>query len=144
MPLGASWSPRPIGLTTRRPIPVAAIVVPLRWLSSPDPFLKLKSRRTIVVYVSGVLIYPRQSQVTILGTENSVTEYRLGRKFSGHRFCRTCGVPVYMKLYGPPQAFVDSLPPEKQRIVQSKREIVPVSLHSGQCGMVGLQGPKDG
>lgn len=57
-----------------------------------------------------------------------MTEYCFGRGFTGHQFCKICGVQVGMKLHGPPQSVVDSLPPEKQEIVKEKLAIVPIRV----------------
>ncbi|PYH87629.1 hypothetical protein BO71DRAFT_393121 [Aspergillus ellipticus CBS 707.79] len=72
-------------------------------------------------------IYPTQSHVSLLG-EASLTEYRFGRKFMGHRFCKVCSVQVCMKAYGPPQAVVEKLPPATQEMVRKNLEIFPVRV----------------
>ncbi|ETI25973.1 hypothetical protein G647_02750 [Cladophialophora carrionii CBS 160.54] len=74
---------------------------------------------------ANICIYPRTSQVTVTGSEN-ITEYRFERKFTGHRFCKICGVQMYMKLHGPPKELLDTWSPERQRMVQDKVDIVPV------------------
>ncbi|GLA76982.1 hypothetical protein AtubIFM55763_008860 [Aspergillus tubingensis] len=65
--------------------------------------------------------------VTLHGDEN-LTEYRFGRGFTGHQFCKICGVQLSMKLHGPPQSVVDNLPLEKQEIVKQKLVIVPIRV----------------
>jgi hypothetical protein len=46
----------------------------------------------------------------------------------GHPFCKTCGVHVYMNVYGPPQDIVDRLPEAKKVFVGKQLELQPVSL----------------
>jgi hypothetical protein len=72
-------------------------------------------------------MYPHQSQVTIDGVENT-TEYSFGRKFSGTRFCKICGVCVYTKIHGPPKALVDSWSEARQEMVRQKVEILPIRI----------------
>ena len=46
----------------------------------------------------------------------------------GHPFCRTCGVHVYMNVYGPPQQVVDQLPEEKKAMVRKNLDMAPVNV----------------
>jgi len=77
---------------------------------------------------ANLCVYPHQSQVTIVSEENC-TEYVFGRKFTGHRFCKICGVPVYMKIHGPPKAIFDSWPEARRNAVKGNFEILPLRIH---------------
>ncbi|KAL0944722.1 glutathione-dependent formaldehyde-activating gfa [Colletotrichum truncatum] len=72
-------------------------------------------------------VYPHQSQVTLVGKENT-QDYRFGRRFNGSPFCKTCGVHCFSNLYGPPQAIIDRLPDEKKKFVRRQLEIQPVNV----------------
>lgn len=74
-------------------------------------------------------IYPNKSQVTIHGRENA-KDYIFGRKFNGHPFCKTCGVHVYMNLYGPPKGVIQGLPEEKKEFVKKMLGIQPVNIRA--------------
>ncbi|KUJ18306.1 uncharacterized protein LY89DRAFT_717883 [Mollisia scopiformis] len=76
---------------------------------------------------ANVCIHPKKSQVTISGGENT-TEYLFGRKFTGHCFCKICGVPLFMRLHGPPKELVDTWSEDKQNMVKEKLEIIPIRL----------------
>lgn len=73
--------------------------------------------------------YPSKSQVNLIGTEH-VQDYRFGRKFMGHPFCKTCGVHVYMNVYGPPQQVMDRLPDDKKEFVQRNLDFQPISVRA--------------
>lgn len=62
-----------------------------------------------------------------MGDEN-MTEYCFAKKFTGHRFCKVCGVQVHMKLHGPPKTMVDSLPPATQEMIREKLLIAPIRI----------------
>lgn len=72
-------------------------------------------------------VYPSKAQVALTGTEN-VQDYRFGRRFMGHPFCKTCGVHVYMNVYGPPQSVIDRLPEEKKIMVRQNLDMTPVNV----------------
>lgn len=55
-------------------------------------------------------------------------EYQYGRKFMGFPFCSTCGVHVYMVVYGPPQQVVDRLPEDKKEFVRKNLDLQPVNV----------------
>ncbi|KAL3263355.1 hypothetical protein ABHI18_001892 [Aspergillus niger] len=96
--------------------------------TKPLPEIEVKEDNcSICQRNANICIYPHRSQVTLHG-EESLTEYCFGRGFTGHQFCKICGVQVGMKLHGPPQSVVDSLPPEKQEIVKEKLAIVPIRV----------------
>lgn len=57
-----------------------------------------------------------------------MAEYCFGRNFTAHRFCSVCGVHVDMKLYGPPEEVVDSVPEAKQKLVRRNLAIEPVRV----------------
>ncbi|GKZ35320.1 hypothetical protein AbraIFM66950_005915 [Aspergillus brasiliensis] len=96
--------------------------------SRPLPEIEVKEDNcSICQRNANICIYPHRSQVTLHGQE-SLTEYRFGRGFTGHQFCKICGVPVIMKLHGPPQSVVDSLPLEKQEMIKQKLAIVPIRV----------------
>ncbi|OKL64209.1 hypothetical protein UA08_00513 [Talaromyces atroroseus] len=96
--------------------------------TKPLPEIEVKEDNcSICQRNANVCIYPDQSEVSIVGDDN-MTEYRFARKFTGHRFCKVCGVQVYMKLHGPPKALVDSLPLAKQKIIRQKLSIVPIRI----------------
>lgn len=71
--------------------------------------------------------YPSRAQVALCGTENT-QDYRFGRRFMGHPFCRTCGVHVHMAVYGPPQHVIDRLPEERQAMVRRNLDMAPVNV----------------
>ncbi|KAB5566242.1 glutathione-dependent formaldehyde-activating gfa [Coniochaeta sp. 2T2.1] len=72
-------------------------------------------------------IYPRVSEVKVTGAEH-LTDYRFGRKFMGHPFCRVCGVHVVMNVHGPPQEVVDQLPDERREMVRRKLDVKPINV----------------
>ncbi|KAB5582894.1 hypothetical protein GE09DRAFT_1278227 [Coniochaeta sp. 2T2.1] len=72
-------------------------------------------------------IYPRLSEVKVTGTEH-LTDYRFGRKFMGHPFCRVCGVHVVTNAHGPPQDVVDQLPDGRREMVRKKLDVKPVNV----------------
>lgn len=51
-----------------------------------------------------------------------------GRKFTGHRFCKICGVQVYMEIYGPPKAVFDSWPEARKQAVKGNFELLPIRI----------------
>jgi hypothetical protein len=55
-------------------------------------------------------------------------EYLFGRKFTGHHFCKTCGVPVYMQIHGPPKAVFDSWPEVRKEAVRANFEKFPIRI----------------
>ncbi|EFX00282.1 glutathione-dependent formaldehyde-activating gfa [Grosmannia clavigera kw1407] len=71
--------------------------------------------------------YPSKAQVSLHGTEHT-QDYRFGRRFMGHPFCQTCGVHVYMNVYGPPQHVLDRLPEERKALVRRNLDIAPVNI----------------
>ncbi|KOS19993.1 hypothetical protein ESCO_005593 [Escovopsis weberi] len=72
-------------------------------------------------------VYANKAQVRLTGTEHA-QEYRFGREFTGHPFCKTCGAHVYMNLYGPPQHLVDGFPEEKKAQVRAMLDLKPVNV----------------
>jgi hypothetical protein len=46
----------------------------------------------------------------------------------GFPFCSTCGVHVYMVVYGPPQHIVDRLPEDKKEFVRKNLHLQPVNI----------------
>ncbi|EPE10835.1 glutathione-dependent formaldehyde-activating enzyme [Ophiostoma piceae UAMH 11346] len=72
-------------------------------------------------------VYPSKAQVALSGTDN-VQDYRFGRRFMGHPFCKTCGVHVYMNVYGPPQQVIDRLPEEKKEMIRKNLDMAPVNV----------------
>jgi hypothetical protein len=74
-----------------------------------------------------VLIYPHPSQVTIAGAENTAS-YQFGRKFVEHHFCKTCGVPLYMKIIGLSKEVLDSWSEEKKEMVKQKLGLCPINI----------------
>ncbi|OIW24354.1 glutathione-dependent formaldehyde-activating gfa [Coniochaeta ligniaria NRRL 30616] len=72
-------------------------------------------------------IYPRLSEVKVTGAEH-LTDYRFGRRFMGHPFCKICGVHVVMNVHGPPQHVVDRLPEDKKEMVRRKLDLKPVNI----------------
>ncbi|AEO68135.1 uncharacterized protein THITE_2051078, partial [Thermothielavioides terrestris NRRL 8126] len=58
-------------------------------------------------------VYPTESQVRIHGKEH-MFEYLYGRRFIGFARCETCGVVVFLNVYGPPLSAYDHLPPERR------------------------------
>ena len=65
--------------------------------------------------------------MSIVGNENC-TEYAFGNKFNGHRFCKTCGVQVYIKVHGPPASFFEGWSDARKAAVKGRFEILPVRL----------------
>lgn len=55
-------------------------------------------------------------------------DYRFGRQFMGHPFCKACGVHVYMHVYGPPQHVVDRLPDDKKTLVRKNLDVAPINI----------------
>ncbi|WPG99105.1 Mss4-like protein [Acrodontium crateriforme] len=76
---------------------------------------------------ANICVYPTDSNIAITGVENT-TEYLFGRKFTGHRFCKTCGVPVYMKIYGPPKHIWERLPYDTQERLRPNLALVPLRV----------------
>ena len=70
-------------------------------------------------------LYPTQSYVHITGAENT-TMYRFAKGWVGHPFCKTCGVQVYMKVFGP--EVKESWSDEMRTMVAAKCRIVPVRV----------------
>ncbi|PWY94650.1 hypothetical protein BO94DRAFT_582038 [Aspergillus sclerotioniger CBS 115572] len=96
--------------------------------TKPLPEIEVKEDNcSICQRNANTCMYPNQTQVTLQGEENLV-EYRFGRRFTGHRFCGVCGVPVGMKLHGPPQSVVDRLPAAKQEMVRQNLAIMPLRV----------------
>ena len=62
-----------------------------------------------------------------MGRENT-TDYTFGRKYTGHPFCKTCGVQAHQNAHGPPQHVVDSWPEENQQIVRKSRRLLPINV----------------
>jgi hypothetical protein len=52
--------------------------------------------------------------------------YRFGKSYVGHPFCKTCGVQVYMHVFGP--EVKESWSEEMRKMVREKCEIVPVRV----------------
>jgi hypothetical protein len=73
------------------------------------------------------MAYPTIQQVTIVGEENT-TSYQYGRKFCAHHFCKTCGVPLYMRIHGPPKEVMESWPEARKELVRKNCELLPVNL----------------
>ena len=75
-----------------------------------------------------VLFYPKVGpDVQIFGEEN-LTSYSWGRKFNGHRFCKTCSVEVDIVLYGPPKEIVDKLEGARLEEYKETMSIHPINL----------------
>jgi hypothetical protein len=74
-------------------------------------------------------IYPTTSQVKVTGAEH-MQDYRFGRRFMGHPFCKTCGVHVVMNVYGPPQEVVEKWPEARQAIVKKNLDLKPVNVRT--------------
>jgi hypothetical protein len=51
-----------------------------------------------------------------------------GRKFTGHQFCKICGVQVYMKIYGPPKTVFESWPEARKQAVKGNFELLPIRV----------------
>ncbi|KAF8856524.1 hypothetical protein BDZ45DRAFT_715374 [Acephala macrosclerotiorum] len=76
---------------------------------------------------ANVCIYPNKRHVSISGEENT-TKYLFGQKFNGHCFCKTCRVPLFMRLHGPPKEVVDTWPEARQKMVKEKIEVIPIRV----------------
>jgi hypothetical protein len=74
-----------------------------------------------------LLIYPSISQVTIVDAKNT-TSYQFGRKLVEHHFCKTCGVPLYMTVVGPPKEALDSWSEERKEMVKKKSGLCPINI----------------
>lgn len=74
-------------------------------------------------------IYLRPSEVKVTGAEH-LTDYRFGRRFMGHPFCKTCGVHVVINVYGPPQHVIDRLPEDRKKMVAKKLDLKPVNVRA--------------
>ena len=46
----------------------------------------------------------------------------------GHPFCTTCGVHVYMNVYGPPKSVIDRLPEERREMIRKNLDLKPVNI----------------
>lgn len=73
------------------------------------------------------MTYPDASNVTIVGEDNT-TGYQFGRKFVTHHFCKTCGVPMYMRFQGPPKEVLETMPEDRQNEIKKRTNMVPVNL----------------
>lgn len=73
------------------------------------------------------MAYPTITQVTIVG-EGNTTAYQFGRKFCAHHFCKTCGIPLYMRIYGPPKEVVEPWPDARKEFVGKQCALLPVNL----------------
>lgn len=71
--------------------------------------------------------YPPKAHVAIRGDENT-TDYAFNRRFTGHPFCATCGVHVFMRVFGPPAAVIERLPAERQAMIRQKLDVAPVNV----------------
>lgn len=78
-------------------------------------------------------VYPNKSQVRIYGREYTF-EYVYGRRFIGTAHCKTCGVAVFMDVYGPPLSAFDGLPPERRERVMAayhaNRALQPLNVRA--------------
>lgn len=62
----------------------------------PFPQSSLEGTDKINVQNGTILHFPRSDQIRILNADK-LTGYTFGRGFQEHKFCGTCGVPVYIK-----------------------------------------------
>ena len=78
-------------------------------------------------------IYPTRDQVRIFGRDHS-HEYIWGRQYGGSPFCTTCGGSVYVNVYGPPQSFLDAVPPERKdkfmAVYNKNMSLQPLNIRS--------------
>ncbi|OAA75086.1 Mss4-like protein [Akanthomyces lecanii RCEF 1005] len=75
--------------------------------------------------------YETKDVVRIHGKENTF-EYLWNAKMGGPAMCKTCGVYMFWRIYGPPISFFDKLPPERLPIVMDNyaknMNVQPVSV----------------
>jgi hypothetical protein len=74
-----------------------------------------------------IMAYPTIPQVTIMGEENT-KGYQFGRKFCTHHFCTTCGIPLYMRIHGPPKEVMESWPEARKELVRKNCALLPLNL----------------
>lgn len=55
--------------------------------------------------------------------------YQFGRKFLEHVFCGTCGVPVFIRVLGPPVEVIAKMPDHAKAHAAEMVKIMPVNLH---------------
>ncbi|KAH8592683.1 Mss4-like protein [Bisporella sp. PMI_857] len=72
--------------------------------------------------------YPRREQVSIAGEDN-LTAYLFGDKHHAHKFCKTCGVAIYVDSFaGPDKAVYEAWPEERQNKRMMMVQHIPVNL----------------
>jgi len=102
--------------------------VTLALKTKPLPQCEIKQDNcSICVRNAYICVYPSLSQVTIDGQEDT-TGYRFGKKFIEHRFCRTCGVPVYMKVIGPEEEPIEAWSEERKALVAKNIDMCPINV----------------
>ncbi|KAH8602125.1 Mss4-like protein [Bisporella sp. PMI_857] len=98
--------------------------------TKPLPEIEIKEDNcSICQRNANIFMYPNQSQVSIVGEENT-TDYLFGRKWGGNRFCKTCGVVVYSRLYGPPKEIFDSWSDARKAFARKNFELLPIRVRT--------------
>ncbi|SPQ24620.1 99cc0578-e913-427d-8dd1-33c8b3f9c4d3 [Thermothielavioides terrestris] len=87
-------------------------------------------------------VYPTKSQVRIHGREHTF-EYLYGRRFIGFAHCETCGVIVFLNVYGPPLSAYDHLPPERREralaIHHTNMTLLPLNVRTLDVDLAALR-----
>jgi hypothetical protein len=73
------------------------------------------------------MVYPTQAQVSIAGEENT-KDYRFGRKYTAHHFCKICGIPLYMRIHRPEKEIFDTWPEARKEVARKNFDLLPVNL----------------
>lgn len=72
------------------------------------------------------MAYLAPAQVTIVGEENT-KGYKFGGKYATHYFCKTCGIPLYMRIHPPSKELIGT-PPEARQTVMENFNLIPINL----------------
>ncbi|KAI1861460.1 uncharacterized protein JN550_010840 [Neoarthrinium moseri] len=99
--------------------------------TKPLPEVEVKEDNcSICVRNAYVGVYPQKPQVDIIKGQDLASVYSFGRKFSGKRFCGSCGVNIWDDLYGPPKELVATWPEARQAMVARNLSIRPLSVRA--------------
>ncbi|KAH7107469.1 Mss4-like protein [Auriculariales sp. MPI-PUGE-AT-0066] len=108
-----------------------ALTLALRSKPLPDVAVK-ECNCTICTKDSYILAYPNKDQVSLAVSSDhpdGLKEYMFGPHTLAHQFCGICGVPIAIRVVGPPKAAIDGMSEAGKAIVEKKLQIRPINLH---------------
>jgi hypothetical protein len=77
-------------------------------------------------------VYPNTRNVGVHvdpSQADALASYRMGRGFNEHQFCAVCGVPLLIRVRGPPPEMVAKMSDAGKQRVAELTQLVPVNLH---------------